>query len=590
MTAIAAVFYMYLWAKNPPAKGHESRDPGKTKWRIKPLLWVLVVLILAWFVLATLPAISRLAAGRVVFNTRSSTLPASAPNPAAAAPAESAWRQVLPNGVSVELLGVSENPSQGKPWWRPDGSPLKEMPYSSINATVNPNQKEVGREVAVRLTGLPKEQPDAVWAFMPERTAAGGGAVNERGAYHEDLRAIAVLLPSSDRFFSVKYGVAAGPWQTVTQGGVRGSSSTSNELAAVNFGPAYEADGAVMITVSHNVTGKAVRLVAVDRSDQEITAGNCTGGSAGEVHQLTCSFSHMRLEDVKEFRLQTRPYEWAEFKNVLVNPVKQPERAATKPVSSAPATAAATGGDGGRRGLSRDLSGLQSEMEDLVRRHDDLSLQQARIAAAQSNLEQQQQKGLLEFNPSVLETVQRDAVLQRLESELGSMEAGQDALGQIKGTSNPQWQEYEARRKSYTSRVEKRRADLTAMAIDGLQSGYKQQYLAITNALTEVDSSLSEVSNDLASATAQETPGINAQQRLDMRREQEKRMLNLKLKDLVRQQTELCVQQAQAAMARNALDSQESKGLLAINPSVMEALERDPTSQRLQGELDLDRS
>ena len=29
------------------------------------------------------------------------------------------------DGVTVELYGVSENPSKERPWWRPDGSLLK---------------------------------------------------------------------------------------------------------------------------------------------------------------------------------------------------------------------------------------------------------------------------------------------------------------------------------------------------------------------------------------------------------------------------------------------------------------------------------
>jgi len=38
------------------------------------------------------------------------------------------WIARLTNGVTVELLGVSENPSQDRPWWRPDGSPLPSDP------------------------------------------------------------------------------------------------------------------------------------------------------------------------------------------------------------------------------------------------------------------------------------------------------------------------------------------------------------------------------------------------------------------------------------------------------------------------------
>jgi len=41
----------------------------------------------------------------------------------------SPWRVTLPNGATVEFIGICENPSAGKTWWGPDGSPLDYAPY-----------------------------------------------------------------------------------------------------------------------------------------------------------------------------------------------------------------------------------------------------------------------------------------------------------------------------------------------------------------------------------------------------------------------------------------------------------------------------
>jgi hypothetical protein len=35
---------------------------------------------------------------------------------------------------------------------------------------------------------------------------------------------------------------------------------------------------------------------------------------------VTYTFHGARLSDLKEFRLQTRPFEWAEFNNVALRP------------------------------------------------------------------------------------------------------------------------------------------------------------------------------------------------------------------------------------------------------------------------------
>ncbi len=44
----------------------------------------------------------------------------------------SPWRVTLPNGATVEFIGICENPSAGKTWWGPDGSPLDYAPYVNV--------------------------------------------------------------------------------------------------------------------------------------------------------------------------------------------------------------------------------------------------------------------------------------------------------------------------------------------------------------------------------------------------------------------------------------------------------------------------
>ncbi len=43
----------------------------------------------------------------------------------------SAWGVRLPNGATVELVGICENPSAGRQWWGPDGSLLGYAPYAT---------------------------------------------------------------------------------------------------------------------------------------------------------------------------------------------------------------------------------------------------------------------------------------------------------------------------------------------------------------------------------------------------------------------------------------------------------------------------
>ncbi len=44
-------------------------------------------------------------------------------------PPLSKWQVNLPNGVTFEFLGICQNPSAGRLWWGPDGSPLDHAPH-----------------------------------------------------------------------------------------------------------------------------------------------------------------------------------------------------------------------------------------------------------------------------------------------------------------------------------------------------------------------------------------------------------------------------------------------------------------------------
>jgi len=46
----------------------------------------------------------------------------------------SKWKVKLPNGATVQFIGICENPSAGKQWWGPDGTPTDYVPYINTEA------------------------------------------------------------------------------------------------------------------------------------------------------------------------------------------------------------------------------------------------------------------------------------------------------------------------------------------------------------------------------------------------------------------------------------------------------------------------
>ena len=68
---------------------------------------------------------------------------------------ESKWKAELPNGTKVEFIGVCENPSAGKQWWGPDGSPLNFVPYINTEPYGRPGEDRKIYEFAWRVTNTP---------------------------------------------------------------------------------------------------------------------------------------------------------------------------------------------------------------------------------------------------------------------------------------------------------------------------------------------------------------------------------------------------------------------------------------------------
>ncbi len=241
------------------------------------------------------------------------------PAPAGTKPSESQppFTARLPNGITVELLGVCENPSQDRRWWRPDGSPLAERPYDTVHAEVHAEKDHVAREVAVLLRNLPAEPVSVELLSDPAYNGAGGGLdrVVKDGTM---LEAIAMSLPAKPTV-TIRVGVAAGPWQTVKES-QRGDQATGANNVGVAFSHVYEKDGGIFVAVAHNISGPQSRVVAVDNDGKEHAASSSSGNGAGGFHLLSAMFSGLSLKDIQVFRLQSRPYQWLEFRDVSLHP------------------------------------------------------------------------------------------------------------------------------------------------------------------------------------------------------------------------------------------------------------------------------
>ncbi len=223
----------------------------------------------------------------------------------------------LPGGVTAELIGLADHTAKKKSWWAPDGTPIA-APYQKFRSRANPGAGQIAREIAVRFH-VPQDADVATgWNVTPCSAFAGGRAYDEDGTWIRSVDAGAAVLPATQLTGTITFRVAAGDWETVAETNGKGYSARGERKHGFVFTPAYQLDGSVMITISHTVVGKDVRIIAVGADGKMLAIGKTAGGGSRGFMQTTCIFKNLSLEDVHLFQLQARPYHRVEIRDVAL--------------------------------------------------------------------------------------------------------------------------------------------------------------------------------------------------------------------------------------------------------------------------------
>ncbi len=231
------------------------------------------------------------------------------------------FKTALPNGVTVELVGICEHPSKGKKWWRPDGGLLEQKPWEKINGSVSDGWGAKSYEFAFKLVHPEGFVPGWYIVFEDSGSMASGGYESSQTG---QTSWFAVALPSDKKDIDITVALATGKWKTrfsreVTPGtGV--SAEGSNEGGVAWFSP-VESDGKTSIVVSHSFRDFQTRVVAIDKEGVEHSGEYSSGTFKAESDTVTLqAFFKLPLGQIREFSLQTRPYEKYVFKNVSLKP------------------------------------------------------------------------------------------------------------------------------------------------------------------------------------------------------------------------------------------------------------------------------
>ena len=225
------------------------------------------------------------------------------------------WQARLSYASTVQVVGISDLHSEPRQWWKPDGTPLAEPPYPGMKDA----DKQYQYELVIRFDG-PADAGDTWRVTGATHSGNMGRPTDANGRAIENLRVLAVGFPDAREAVDFRYGVAAGRWATIAESDGKNPMSIDGKEMGIAFSKAHAIDGAAAITVTHNVKDREVRIVGVDTAGKVHTPERTTGTGAGDFIQVTASFPRLSPDQIAEFRVQARPYEWVEFRNVSLRP------------------------------------------------------------------------------------------------------------------------------------------------------------------------------------------------------------------------------------------------------------------------------
>jgi hypothetical protein len=230
------------------------------------------------------------------------------------------WVKRFANGATVEVVGISSCPSGPKTWWKPDGQPMVQPPSDGSTDNSAAPVGEVRRIVVVRVSKLPA---GADYRCSIDQTRGGSrGSASLNGKSVPDLFMLITTVPEVLAACSVRFEVAVGPWRTIrTWATAAGAVGGNSEEPSFMFSEAIATKTGTKCVVTHNIRNDvAFRFVAIDNSGNEHPASTPIAVGTGGFFQVSAEFD-LSPGQIKEFRVQTRPFEKLEIPNVALNPL-----------------------------------------------------------------------------------------------------------------------------------------------------------------------------------------------------------------------------------------------------------------------------
>ena len=218
----------------------------------------------------------------------------------------------------VELVAVAQHPDKGQ-WWKPDGSYVGHMGFETHGSTTGHQPGNREYELVFKMVDLPDAASSLTLKLPKSSGWAGGGVRDVNGNNLAGYDMFSVALPEEIDTTDAQIGIAVDRWEEVHEHKGTGFSSISfnkleSNIALSWTGTTRGVERGIVQSVSHNLdrSTNQLRLVAILKDGSEKTSGKT--GHFGDT--ITAEFHDVEFEDVKGFRLKSRPYTWINFPDV----------------------------------------------------------------------------------------------------------------------------------------------------------------------------------------------------------------------------------------------------------------------------------
>ncbi len=232
----------------------------------------------------------------------------------------------------MELVGIAlDLPWQLDPkqlWWSLDGEQIDLVPLRPTSGFLPFPEKVQTRTFLFRFKDLPSDASAPSWEFTPSGSWRGEYKLAYAdGIIERELKMVQVQTGAA-RTATIRVGIGEGKWETVAtwKPGHEGKANLSREgkNLLIEYGKAVERTNdpdSTDIQIRHTLPRAwNMRLLTIGKDGKE------TGKELFDVDGAAMyTLAEVPLSSIKEFQFQVRPYYWAEFGSVELNPQPVPE-------------------------------------------------------------------------------------------------------------------------------------------------------------------------------------------------------------------------------------------------------------------------